>query len=631
MLIPQGDVVYENLYTAVTDVDQLIDELRAHKVTGYCLMSFPGYKGVVLFHSEEILNGIEKVGVSQPAVRTGETAVTSFLAKAREQGRELSVYKLPEDTVIRLAAALDATPIHEKLSTELTSLARLIEVLRKEALTGYIEVIFEKNIGVANVFFSEGKIVESLFAQPDDHIIALPKNVEEIVEISEKNKALFNAYQSREVSIASKKVSDLELPVPPDVITLFGQILACLESVADQVVKTGAFEKIFKAHLPQIANQYDFFDPFVGDFQYTNKSLTYTGDVPCREFVNGMCELINASVASLLETVPKNVLLPHISRAIEPVSLTHSELIDLLHLKSCMPEIFQDYSFLREAGLDEEGKGKLLEKQVLLNLRGIENPDIGLEEILREFYRVVSLISEKYSDPNGKIMYYSNLKESQEFQEYKAAAAQLQKCDPSSLQDRNERLAFWMNVYNFLVIDGILEWDVKTDVRNTKGFFTRTGYLIGKHVFSLDDIEHGILRNNQRHPYTLFRQFSSSDPRKEFCISPLESCIHCCLACGTKSSPPLVVYLPKNLDKQLGRVVDYFLSTQAMRLDLAKQELWLDRTFYWYRKDFEEREGNLFDFVLGVVQDENTRQLLQENRKKLKIRFMEYDWNLNGE
>jgi hypothetical protein len=90
------------------------------------------------------------------------------------------------------------------------------------------------------------------------------------------------------------------------------------------------------------------------------------------------------------------------------------------------------------------------------------------------------------------------------------------------------------------------------------------------------------------------------------------------------------VYTPKNLDKQLDRAVNRYLLTNGMRVDQKKHELWLNRTFYWYRKDFEEGGKTLLDFIINALKDKEIGQYLQQNRPRLTLRFMDYDWSLNG-
>lgn len=55
----------------------------------------------------------------------------------------------------------------------------------------------------------------------------------------------------------------------------------------------------------------------------------------------------------------------------------------------------------------------------------------------------------------------------------------------------DERKAFFLNIYNALVIHGYTQHGLPKD---KVGFYRRTSYRIGGQVYSLDDIEHGVLR-----------------------------------------------------------------------------------------------------------------------------------------
>lgn len=55
-----------------------------------------------------------------------------------------------------------------------------------------------------------------------------------------------------------------------------------------------------------------------------------------------------------------------------------------------------------------------------------------------------------------------------------------------------------VDVYNTLTIHGILSMDELPDsVLKVRQFWKNTCYNIAEHVFSLDDIEHGILRGKE--------------------------------------------------------------------------------------------------------------------------------------
>jgi hypothetical protein len=628
MLILKGQITHKNLNTAFTHIDQFVERLQTEQFTGYCHVSFWEYDGLLFFIEGQILTGWEEIGIQGTIVRKGEPAIEYILAKAGESGGQITVYALPGEQVAMLTAAMDVTPKYEDLSTELTSLDRLIALVKKDALSGYIEVLVDNDAGTANLFFKNGDLVEAVFAPPDSPMIAEHMSVEFIAELCQKQGAVFNVYQAiAKPMVTPEQTTTLKGGVPQDVITLFETVLVQLESATDTLLKAGSFQTVFKKTLPQVADQHGFLDPFLGEFRYANRALAYTGDATYKEFVDGLCDVINHTVESLLEAIPEKTLLLSISKNLELVCLHDATLIEQLRLEVRMPTIFQDYAFIQER---EPNEKKETEPRAVLNLQGVGVSEIGPDNILREFYRIITAIVQKYCGLDGNMIQYTTLKKSREFQQYQNIAALLQTFTIPYLQNRNDKLAFWINLYNFLVIDGIMRFGVATSVRDTKDFFPKTSYRLGEYLFSLDDIEHGILRNNQPRPYSLSRQFTNTDPRHAFCIKPPDQRIHCCLVYGAKSSPPLMVYTPDQLNTQLNQAVTRFLASEnGLRLDRDRNQIWLNRVLYWYRQEVEQGGKTL----LGIVEDvqpEKDKQFIQQNRSKLTLRFLDYDWSLNG-
>jgi hypothetical protein len=65
-----------------------------------------------------------------------------------------------------------------------------------------------------------------------------------------------------------------------------------------------------------------------------------------------------------------------------------------------------------------------------------------------------------------------------------------------------ERRAAFINIYNSLIIHGLIVCPSPTSFLSRLTFFTKICYDLGGQVFSLDDIEHGILRGNRATPLT---------------------------------------------------------------------------------------------------------------------------------
>ena len=49
-------------------------------------------------------------------------------------------------------------------------------------------------------------------------------------------------------------------------------------------------------------------------------------------------------------------------------------------------------------------------------------------------------------------------------------------------------------------------------------FFSKTSYVIGGELYSLNDIENGILRGNKKGPVQVFKPFGSNDLRRTFAL-----------------------------------------------------------------------------------------------------------------
>lgn len=90
----------------------------------------------------------------------------------------------------------------------------------------------------------------------------------------------------------------------------------------------------------------------------------------------------------------------------------------------------------------------------------------------------------------------------------------LQRVNISELSE-NEKLAFFLNLYNAMVIHAIISVGSPEGVIDRRSFFNDFLYLIGGHPYSLAIIENGILRCNQRSPYSIMKPFSTGDKRLE--------------------------------------------------------------------------------------------------------------------
>src|SRR4030042_2458801 len=125
----------------------------------------------------------------------------------------------------------------------------------------------------------------------------------------------------------------------------------------------------------------------------------------------------------------------------------------------------------------------------------------------------------------GQVQYHA-IRNSEQFEKHKDLTRRLLSFDLRSLKDRGQKPAFWINIYNAAVIHGVIELGLKHSVKEVYNFFDRVVYEIGEYRFSLNDMEHGILRSNRRPPYRLLRPWGKNDSRLELAILPIDPRIH---------------------------------------------------------------------------------------------------------
>ncbi|KAM4558910.1 uncharacterized protein PAE49_013512 [Odontesthes bonariensis] len=259
--------------------------------------------------------------------------------------------------------------------------------------------------------------------------------------------------------------------------------------------------------------------------------------------------------------------------------------------------------------------------------RPIQAAELSL--LLREM--ILNLFSEHLS-ADGKYVDYKGMSANPAFERYCELAIQLQRVELMSLS-REEKLAFFINIYNALVIHGYLRMGAPTNMWQRYRFFNYVSYLIGGEVFTLQDIENGILRGNRKGVAQLRRPFSQTDPRLQMALPDAEPLIHFALNCGAKGCPPIKTYTPQDIDSQLRTAAEAFLENDdACVVDSGKREVRLSQIFKWYKADFGGTDEKLLKWVLDHMSDSPKKTSLQGvlSAGKTKVSFLPYDWGSNS-
>jgi hypothetical protein len=278
-----------------------------------------------------------------------------------------------------------------------------------------------------------------------------------------------------------------------------------------------------------------------------------------------------------------------------------------------------------EQSAERAGKVRTI-KTVVLNEFGTSQETGGVS-ISQQMMETIRTIKTKYYSEKGSVS-YGYIRNSTEYRLYKKVAAALRDFDPACLTEENEKLAFWINLYNTIVVDGIIELNIENSVLEIRNFFSRLKYKIGSHYFSPDDIEHGILRANARRPYSPWKQFGMLDSRKKYSLRKIDPRIHFALVCGSRSCAPIRYYSPEEIDEELEIATKNFINSSEIIVIPEESRLLLSQIFKWYQTDFGGKKGVL-KFIGKYILDDDKREFLEEKGMAAGIDYLYYDWHLN--
>lgn len=163
---------------------------------------------------------------------------------------------------------------------------------------------------------------------------------------------------------------------------------------------------------------------------------------------------------------------------------------------------------------------------------------------------------------------------------------------------RNEKLAYWINLYNAATVRLIVEnYPVNsiTDINRGEPW-DRKVVTIGNNIYTLNQIENDIIRPKY------------NEPRIHFAIN-----------CGAKSCPKLMnsAFIPDKLNSQLTEQTKAFINGYKNNIEVNK--IAISKIFKWYADDFG---ASIIDYL--------NKYSTIKIEVGTTIEYKEYNWDLNN-
>ncbi|MDX2245555.1 MAG: DUF547 domain-containing protein [Bacteroidia bacterium] len=202
----------------------------------------------------------------------------------------------------------------------------------------------------------------------------------------------------------------------------------------------------------------------------------------------------------------------------------------------------------------------------------------------------------KYVSAEGKVNYAGLKQDKAKLEVY---LKKLSTNVPAADWSKNDKLAFWINVYNAFTVKLIVDNYPLKSIRDLGEPWDKKFILIGTTTYSLNDIEHNIIRKD------------FAEPRIHFAVN-----------CASFSCPALLneAYTAEKLEDQLTRQTKAYINNPAHNsITSAKSQV--SQLFSWYGDDFKKSAGSVSAFI--------NKYSPVKIKDDSKLEYKEYVWSLN--
>ena len=195
---------------------------------------------------------------------------------------------------------------------------------------------------------------------------------------------------------------------------------------------------------------------------------------------------------------------------------------------------------------------------------------------------------------------------------------------PERFPTKNDGKAYWLHIYNALVIKAVLtHWPLESvnevkaplEVIQGYGFFYQLNFIVGGKKYNLYDLEHE----------QVLKQWN--DPRAHFVLN-----------FASASCPAISPTLPtgESLEPYLKQATQKFLSDpHNLTIDHPAQKLHLSKIFKWYQSDFINdlrrrgvpAQNGIVDYLIDAAPEPLKTNL--HPAIPYTIEYVDYDWALN--
>ncbi|KAF7810949.1 protein kinase [Senna tora] len=209
---------------------------------------------------------------------------------------------------------------------------------------------------------------------------------------------------------------------------------------------------------------------------------------------------------------------------------------------------------------------------------------------------------------------------------FRTLVSRLEEVNPRNME-HEEKLAFWINVHNALVMHALLVYGISANNAKRMSSVLKAAYNIGGHTVSVDLIQNFILGCRLPRPgqwlQILFpskTKFKVRDARKAYAIHHPEPLLMFALSSGSQSDPAVRLYTPKRVLEELEAAKEeYIQSTISVT---KEQKILVPKLVDFFAKNSRFSVSGLMEMVKTYLPD-SQRKIIHEFQPKASWKGIE--------
>ncbi|XP_075494045.1 uncharacterized protein LOC142531706 isoform X1 [Primulina tabacum] len=213
--------------------------------------------------------------------------------------------------------------------------------------------------------------------------------------------------------------------------------------------------------------------------------------------------------------------------------------------------------------------------------------------------------------------------------DFRSLICRLEEIDPRRMT-HEEKLAFWINVHNALVMHAFLAYGIPENNMKRMFLLMKAAYNVGGQIVSADVIQNSILGCRMPHPGQWLRlifssrtKFKSSDARQTYAIERSEPLLHFALSAGSHSDPAVRTYTPKRVYHQLEAAKEeYIRATFGIRKD---KKIILPKIVEYFAKESGLCTGEIVQMIQQSL-PESLRKTIKRRSKLAQSPRKNIEW-----